>query len=178
MLVIHFISNIKQHQDLYHILTKWYIMYITCVPSACSKAKAWMQFQSSVNGRPPSRRSLERLLALPLLVRFSNNWYLFRLSKDRCPNCWHRSGRQTREQTAWRGSLWRRRRSAPRGRTIRATGPNGPRPGAGAAPPLHTSRRSAPRAGRSTIERRVFFSTKNPRTRPGRDPVEGESSKG
>jgi hypothetical protein len=27
-----------------------------------------------------------------------------------------------------------------------------------------------------TIAQRVFFSTKNPRTRPGRDPVEGESS--
>jgi hypothetical protein len=32
--------------------------------------------------------------------------------------------------------------------------------------------------GRSVIEQRVFFSAKNPRTRPGRDPIEGESSKG
>jgi hypothetical protein len=30
----------------------------------------------------------------------------------------------------------------------------------------------------SAIVQRVFFSTKNPRTRPRREPVEGESSKG
>jgi hypothetical protein len=47
----------------------------------------------------------------------------------------------------------------------------GPRPDTGAAPPLHTSERS-------TIAQRVFFSVKNPRTRSGRDPVEGESFKG
>src|SRR5687767_1257373 len=63
-------------------------------------------------------------------------------------------------------------------RTVRGTGPDGPRPGAGATPPLHTSGQSAPGAGRSAIAQRIFFSVKNPRTRPGRDPVEGESSKG
>jgi hypothetical protein len=63
-------------------------------------------------------------------------------------------------------------------RTDCGTGSDGPRPGVGAAPPLHTSRRSAPRAGWSTIAQRVFFSAKNPRTCPGRDLVEGESSKG
>jgi hypothetical protein len=63
-------------------------------------------------------------------------------------------------------------------RTVRGTGPDDPRPGAGAAPPLHTSGRSAPGAGRSAIAHRVFFSAKNPRTRPGTDLVEGESSKG
>jgi hypothetical protein len=57
-------------------------------------------------------------------------------------------------------------------------GANGLRPGAGEAPPLHTSGRSALGVGRSTIVQRVFFSGKNPRTRLGRDPVEGESSKG
>jgi hypothetical protein len=31
--------------------------------------------------------------------------------------------------------------------------------------------------GRSAIEQRVFFSAKNPRTRPRRDPIEEESSK-
>jgi hypothetical protein len=55
--------------------------------------------------------------------------------------------------------------------TVHGTGLDSPRPGVGAAPPLHTS-------GRSAIVQRVFFSAKNTRTRPERDPVEGESSKG
>jgi hypothetical protein len=55
---------------------------------------------------------------------------------------------------------------------------DGPRPGTGAAPPLHTYEQSMLGGGRSTIAQRVFFSTKNPRTRPKRDPIEGESSKG
>ena len=63
-------------------------------------------------------------------------------------------------------------------RAVRGTGPDGPRPSAGATPPLHTSGRFARRGGRSAIAQRVFFSAKNPRTRLGRDPVEGESSKG
>jgi hypothetical protein len=52
--------------------------------------------------------------------------------------------------------------------TVCGIGSDGSRPGTGAVPPLHTSGQSA----------RVFFSVKNPRTRPGRDPVEGKSSKG
>jgi hypothetical protein len=63
-------------------------------------------------------------------------------------------------------------------RTVHDTGPDGPRPGAGATPPLHTSVRSTPGAGRSAIAPMVFFSAKNPRTRPWRDPIDGESSKG
>jgi hypothetical protein len=69
-------------------------------------------------------------------------------------------------------------------RTVRGTGLDGPRSGAGATPPLHASgrsvpraERSSPRAKRSAITQRVFFSSKNPRTRPGRDSVEGESFK-
>jgi hypothetical protein len=50
--------------------------------------------------------------------------------------------------------------------------------GAGAAPPLHTSGWSALEAERSAIAQRVFFFAKNPRTRPVRVPIEGESSKG
>jgi hypothetical protein len=56
------------------------------------------------------------------------------------------------------------------GRTIRDLG-------AGVDPPLHAFGWSAPETGWSMIAQRVFFSTKNPRTRPGRDPIEGESSK-
>jgi hypothetical protein len=63
-------------------------------------------------------------------------------------------------------------------RTIRDTGLDSPRPCARAAPPLHNSERSVPGAGWSVIAHRVFFSVKNPRTRPGRDLVEGDSSKG
>jgi hypothetical protein len=62
--------------------------------------------------------------------------------------------------------------------TVCGTGPDSPRPSAGATPPLHTSGRSVPRARRSMIAHRVFFSAKNPRTHPWRDPIEGESSKG
>jgi hypothetical protein len=57
-------------------------------------------------------------------------------------------------------------------------GADGPRPGAGAAPHLHTSGRFVSGAGWSAIAQRVFFSVKNPKTRPGRDFVEGDSSKG
>src|SRR5690349_4441803 len=41
----------------------------------------------------------------------------------------------------------------------------------------HRARLSAPGARWSAVAQRVFFFGKNPRTRPGRDPVEGESSK-
>jgi hypothetical protein len=61
-------------------------------------------------------------------------------------------------------------------RTIRGTGPDDPRPGAGATPPLYASGWSVPETGRSAIAQRVFFSGKNPRTRLGRDPIEGGSS--
>jgi hypothetical protein len=64
--------------------------------------------------------------------------------------CWHRSGRQTIERTAWRCSLWRHGWSA-------AQGWDGPWPGAGATPPLHTSERSARGLGRSAMAHRVFF---------------------
>jgi hypothetical protein len=61
--------------------------------------------------------------------------------------------------------------------TVRGIGSDGPRPGAGATPPLRMPGRSTSRARRSAIVQRVFFSTKNPRTHLGTDPVEGESSK-
>jgi hypothetical protein len=54
---------------------------------------------------------------------------------------------------------------------------DGPRPRAEADPPLHASGRSAPGIGRSAIAQRVFLSVKNPRTRFGKDPVEGKISK-
>jgi hypothetical protein len=54
---------------------------------------------------------------------------------------------------------------------------DGLRPGAGAAPPLHTFGRSTPGVGRSAIAQRVFFYVKNPRTRLRRDPIEEKSSK-
>lgn len=44
---------------------------------------------------------------------------------------------------------------------------------AGADPPLDTFGRYAPETARSAIAQRVFFSEKNPRTHPGRDPFEG-----
>jgi hypothetical protein len=102
---------------------------------------------------------------------------MFSRSRHPCPQrsrqkvCWHRSGCQTREQIAWRGSLWRRGQPAAQGWTV-----------------CHLAQerlllctlsgRSAPGVERSAIAQRVFFSAKNPRTHLGRDPVEGESSKG
>jgi hypothetical protein len=59
-------------------------------------------------------------------------------------------------------------------RAVRGTGPGGPC--AGADPPLHAFGRSASGAGLSAMAHKVFFA-KNPRTRPGRDHIEGESSK-
>jgi hypothetical protein len=61
--------------------------------------------------------------------------------------------------------------------TVRDTGLDVPRLGVVATPPLHASGRSAPRAKWFAIAQKVFFSVKNPRTRLGRDSVEGKCSK-
>jgi hypothetical protein len=53
--------------------------------------------------------------------------------------CWRRSERQTLEMN-------RLVLLSTEARTVRGTGPDGPRPGAGAAPPLRMSRRPAPEA--------------------------------
>jgi hypothetical protein len=63
-------------------------------------------------------------------------------------------------------------------RAVRDTGPDGPRPSAGAAPPLHTSGRFASGAGRFAISQRGFFSMKNPRTHPGEIPSMGRVPRG
>jgi hypothetical protein len=50
--------------------------------------------------------------------------------------------------------------------------------GARAAPSLCMSGRPAPGDGRSAMAHMIFFSAKNPRTRPRVDPIEEESSRG